>query len=230
MTLRCWPRPEVLTLSDIIGQGENLHTEFKRLVHSAEKIARPISAFANTSGGTILIGVDDDKRVVGIHSEKETLEIVYDAVQHHIEPSPVIETFIEEFKRRMILKVIIPESPHKPHFHIEEARDPETLKPVGKTKVYLREGSHNRAATEEHIALLQSLRAPVSISFGNQEKKLLDYLKTHTRITAAEYGILADITIHEATATLVSLVRTGTMNLCTEGKSSYFTLPDSLLP
>ena len=77
-------RVEQLSLCELVAEGENERTEFKRLVHSQCKIAKPITAFANSSGGIILIGVDDDKRIVGIHSEKETLEIVHDAVRFHI--------------------------------------------------------------------------------------------------------------------------------------------------
>ena len=69
-----WSQLENAPLLDIIGQGESRNTEFKRLVHSPPKIAKSIVAFANTEGGVILIGVDDDKRITGIHSEKEMLE------------------------------------------------------------------------------------------------------------------------------------------------------------
>lgn len=52
-------KPEYLipNLLDLVAEGEGLRIEFKRLIHSAPKIARSITAFANTSGGVILIGL-----------------------------------------------------------------------------------------------------------------------------------------------------------------------------
>ena len=44
----------------IIDEGEGFEVEFKRKVTTPEKIARALIAFANTKGGHILFGVDDD--------------------------------------------------------------------------------------------------------------------------------------------------------------------------
>jgi predicted HTH transcriptional regulator len=68
-----------------------------------KKIAKSISAFANASGGTILIGVDDDKRIVGIESEKETAEIIWEAANHFIQPAVPFKTDVIEFRGRDVL-------------------------------------------------------------------------------------------------------------------------------
>jgi predicted HTH transcriptional regulator len=219
-------RPKFATppLLDLVGQGETGHTEFKRLVHSPQKIAKSIAAFANTSGGVILIGVDDDKKIIGIESEKETLEIIYDAIRYHIEPEPVIETHIQEYKRRMVLLVEIPESPDKPHFHIESVIRHDTLKRVVERKVYTREGSHNRAATEDRICLMQSGSMPLKLSFGAKEKMLLSYLDRNARITAKEFADLSGLSLPKARRILISMVKGGAVCLLTEGKDSYYTL------
>jgi predicted HTH transcriptional regulator len=219
------PKSSPPTLLDLVGQGENLHTEFKRLVHSPQKIARSIAAFANTAGGVILIGVDDDKRIIGIESEKETLEIIYDAVRFHIDPAPFIETHVEEYKRRMVMLVEIPESTDKPHFHVESAIRRDKGQREVERKVYTREGSHNKAATEDRICLMQSEKLPVRLSFGSKEKKLLTYLDTHARITAREFAGLAGIPLPKARRILISLVKAGAIALLTEGSHSYYALP-----
>src|SRR5690625_2288787 len=53
-------------LRNLIQTGEGPYLEFKKVTPSAEKIAREISAFANSDGGTILVGVNDDKSVPGV--------------------------------------------------------------------------------------------------------------------------------------------------------------------
>ena len=57
-------------LNEIIENGENQHVEFKRKFTEPEKIAKEMIAFANTQGGDLLFGSDDDKTVVGDESEK----------------------------------------------------------------------------------------------------------------------------------------------------------------
>ncbi|MEP6948287.1 MAG: ATP-binding protein [Ginsengibacter sp.] len=46
-------------LLDIIDSGETSSVQFKQNVHNEQSIAQEMVAFANTKGGTILIGVDD---------------------------------------------------------------------------------------------------------------------------------------------------------------------------
>lgn len=219
-----WSQLEDMPLLDIIGQGETRHTEFKRLVHSPIKIAKSIVAFANTEGGIILIGVDDDKRITGIHSEKEMLEIVHDAVKLHVEPVPHIETEVIEYKKRLVLMVIVPESSDKPHYHISTERDNDTLKKVNRKKVYLREESHNKVASPDRVFLMKSAGDPLKLSFGANEKMLLGYLADNTSITAQEFSSLAGIPLQKAMQTLVALVRSGAIKLCNEGQKSYYCL------
>jgi flagellar motor protein MotB len=52
----------------LVKTGEGSYLEFKRTISSPEKVAREISAFANTRGGILLIGVNDNKSVVGVES------------------------------------------------------------------------------------------------------------------------------------------------------------------
>ncbi len=219
-----WPQLENAPLLELVEQGESQHTEFKRVVHSPKKIAKSIVAFANTEGGVILIGVDDDKRITGIHSEKEMLEIIHDALKWHVEPRIEIETNIEEYKRRLVLLVFIPESDRKPHYHTATERDPDTLKQVTTKKVYTREGSHNKAASPDRVALMKSGRKPLRFSFGKSEQMLLKHLGDNGTITAQEFSTLAGISLQNAMQTLVTLVRTGTIKLCNEKATSYYTL------
>lgn len=58
-------------LQQLIAQGEHQQQDFKYKVMDAEKLARSVSAFANTDGGRLLIGVRDDGHISGIRSEEE---------------------------------------------------------------------------------------------------------------------------------------------------------------
>ena len=58
-------------LLKLIEQGEHEQQDFKYKVMDAAKLAKSVSAFANTNGGRLLIGVRDDGKVHGVTSEEE---------------------------------------------------------------------------------------------------------------------------------------------------------------
>ena len=58
-------------LKKLIAEGENQHLDFKYCVSDSRKIARTLTAFANSDGGRLLIGVRDNGTIAGIKSDEE---------------------------------------------------------------------------------------------------------------------------------------------------------------
>ena len=58
-------------IKKLINGGENQQLDFKFCVSDSRKIARALSAFANTDGGKLLIGVRDNGSIAGIRSDEE---------------------------------------------------------------------------------------------------------------------------------------------------------------
>ena len=54
-------------IQQLITEGEHVHQDFKFAISDARKIAKSLSAFANTGGGRLLIGVKDNGKIAGIH-------------------------------------------------------------------------------------------------------------------------------------------------------------------
>ena len=52
-------------------RGEDETLDFKQTISSASKISKTMCAFANHKGGTLLVGIRDNKTVAGIESEDE---------------------------------------------------------------------------------------------------------------------------------------------------------------
>ena len=75
-------------IRELIAEGENQKLDFKYCVSDSRKIARTLSAFANTDGGRLLIGVRDNGSIADIRSNEEIYMVDTAA---HILCRPVIE-------------------------------------------------------------------------------------------------------------------------------------------
>lgn len=51
---------------------------------------KSVSAFADTDGGTLFFGVDNDARVVGVANPQKDLEFISEKINAHLDPFPSI--------------------------------------------------------------------------------------------------------------------------------------------
>jgi predicted HTH transcriptional regulator len=210
-------------LQALLEEGEGFQLEFKRKVSSPEKIARTLVAFANTKGGRLLFGVDDDKTIVGVESEKTEAEMIEIAGRVHCEPpiEPAIE--IVSYRGKDVIVVTVEESTEKPHRLVDEERvseDPES-------KVLIRVKDKSVVASKEVVKILQSESSdapPMRISIGETERRLLDYLDGNERITVKQVGKLVNISDRRASRLLIQLVRAGVLRIHTHEKEDFYTL------
>ncbi|MDR3666292.1 MAG: putative DNA binding domain-containing protein [Ignavibacteriaceae bacterium] len=213
-------RREVLGL---IEGGENLWCEFKRKFSSSEKIAREMIAFANTNGGTILFGVDDNKEIVGVESEKSEAELINDTGLNHCEPPLVfnIEYFNLEGKEIVVVK--IPESNVKPH----RIQDYSNEFDITKAKVCIRVNDKSVLASKEMVRILRAQTNNLNLkkyAIGPNEKFVFNYLTEHERISVKELSTLINISVRRASRTLVKLVRANLLFIHTKDNGEeYFT-------
>lgn len=89
-------------LSDI---EESIFVEFKSDDEAPNKLVKEISAFANTYGGYILLGVSDDKSVCGCTkwSEQRIHTVVHDSL--FPAPSLDVKNFVIEGKKVYVIKI-----------------------------------------------------------------------------------------------------------------------------
>lgn len=119
--------------------------EFKRDLSSRRNILRTVSAFSNTSGGTILIGIEDDRTVSGLEDPKESEEKLSSIITDGISPLVMPEIDILSWRNRNVLRVVVYPGPSRPYF----------LNDAGKAEgAYVRIGSTNRRAD---AGVIQSL-------------------------------------------------------------------------
>lgn len=77
-------------IEKLVAEGEHEQQDFKFMISDARKIARSVSAFANNSGGRLLIGVKDNGVVTGVRNE-EDVYVVEQAAGRYCEPPQQVE-------------------------------------------------------------------------------------------------------------------------------------------
>jgi predicted HTH transcriptional regulator len=206
-------------LENLIQDGENIKVEFKRKVSTPEKIAKEMIAFANTNGGVILFGVDDNKEIIGVNSEKEELELIKTAARYYCEPHIKYSYEILLYRHKDIIIIKVDESKIKPHFLFSEEKD--------KKKAFIRLNDKSVIASREMVNIMRGLNidsTPVTISLGENEKILLKYLEENESINVKTYKKIANISERRASRTLVNLTRAKILMHQRINEKEFFTL------
>lgn len=203
----------------LIADGEGFELEFKRKVSSPEKIAKTMSAFANTRGGIILFGVDDDGSIVGVESEKSELDLIRQAGRIHCEPPVEFSIEIIPSNKKDVIVVSIDESDDKPHAVVHNHSNV--------ARVFIRVNDNSVLASKEVIKVLKDERddkPPLKLSIGENEKRLFSYLDENDKITVREFSELVNVSHRRASRILTTLVRAGVIRIHTLERTDYFTL------
>jgi len=101
-------------LNDLIKNGENESVEFKTRLPDPRIIAKFLSAFANTKGGKLIIGIDDRGNIFGVEDIERAYRILKEATSQ-IDPHLEISIDIVPFKDKTVVVVEVPKSDKSLH-------------------------------------------------------------------------------------------------------------------
>jgi predicted HTH transcriptional regulator len=185
-------------LKKLIAEGENQQLDFKYCISDSRKIARTLSAFANTDGGRILIGVRDNGSIAGVKSDEEYY-MVDTAVQLFCRPEIVFTIKQHITAGKTILEVEVAKGKKRPY----QVRDEN-----GKWQSYFRSNDQNLVANK---VLLQVWRkeergSGVIVKFGKTENALMEYLVKNGSITLSGFRKIARIPSYRAESILANLI------------------------
>ncbi len=132
-----------MDIEKIIRAGETETVEFKASLAEKKQILETISAFSNTEGGTILIGVDDEGSITGVQLGRKTLEDLANRIKNCMDPVIYPSISKENVNGKNIIQIVIEESDIKPVFANDRA-----FKRVGKTNQRVSSLEIRRMASE----------------------------------------------------------------------------------
>ena len=98
---------EIENLKRIIAEGENTEIELKQSFHSVQEIAKIISAFANTQGGLLILGVDDKGKIEGIKENPDAIQQRISNSNATIHPSPIINVEVHTIDKKKVIVIAV---------------------------------------------------------------------------------------------------------------------------
>ncbi len=136
-----------IDVRQLLSQGEGRILERKRDLSSLSPVLKTLVAFANTAGGTLLVGIEDDGTVAGLDGVRDQEERLANTIADSIEPALLPDIEVVSVDGHDLLMVRVARWP-----------GPFFLRSKGPEKgVYVRLGSTNRRADGQTLAELRLL-------------------------------------------------------------------------
>ena len=157
-------------LQRLIKEGEHQQQDFKYRVSDALKLAKSVSAFANTDGGRLLIGVRDDGYMSGVRSEEE-IYMMHQAAYRYCRPEASIKFDTYHVEGRTIVVATVPPSGRRPICVVDKEDKP---------RAYIRIADENIVASPVHLAIWREAQNPQGV--------MMTYTETVSKLLAAMEG------------------------------------------
>jgi hypothetical protein len=218
MSFEANPNQKIHYVKQMILQGEGQELDFKYNISSSKKIAKTLCAFANTQGGTLLIGVKDTGKITGIYSEEE-IYMLDAAAQMYCKPEIKFEMKEWEVDGKIVLEVYVPPGDAKPYFSQDDD---------GKWLVYIRVADQNLLANRIIIEIMKRQRKKQStlIHYRELETLLLNKLKEDKRITLKDFVSFARIPKWKAEKIIINLASIGIIGIEVTPVQTFYYLTD----
>lgn len=199
-------------IKSLIEKGEGVSLDFKQVINDPRKIAKSMVSFANTIGGTLLIGVRDNGSIAGVRSEDE-LHMLDLASAFHCKPE--VKFTVEEHlvEGKLILKVHVPEGKEKPYYaHGED----------DKWWVYLRVNDHCILASKTTVDFMRTQDKPLKLALGSLEREILKFIAQSEKPTLKDICAKFNLGKRRAGRIIVDLMRAQAVQSHTTEKVEFF--------
>lgn len=162
-----------MDISELLEDDEKENVEFKSSLSLYNDIVTAISSFSNKRGGTILVGVNDDRDVIGVGIGSNTLENLANDIRRDTDPPVFPYIDYSEVDGKTVIAIEVSENPNKPVFF----RDKAYIR-VGRSNQRLSSAEIRSLITNENNVTSWDQQVLEDATYGNIDKKrLINFLK-----------------------------------------------------
>lgn len=204
----------------LIDEGEHVHQDFKFAISDARKIAKSISAFSNTGGGRLLVGVKDNGKIAGVRSEEE-IYMIEAAAKMYCIPEVSISNKIYRVQGKDVLEVTIEESENKPVCAVDVSN---------KAWAYVRINDENILADTVCLNMWKHNKQEekVVVTYSEREKHLLNILDKYGELTLNRCSKLSNIPRITTSRLLADFIRFNLVEQIFREHTFYFRLKEDI--
>lgn len=207
-------------LKRLVAQGESATLEFKRKVAHPDKIVKEMVAFANSDGGQLLIGVNDDGHISGVKYPEDEIYSLNQMAEKLCKP--VLDFTIEEIEiseKATVIVYDIPKSPKRPHLVKDDDK-------ANRGQVFVRYEDKSVKASREMREIIERRKKnkDIKFNFGDKEKVLMEHLNEHGTITLSQFREVAKLNYFLASKTLILLVLANVLQIIPTEKGDFYAL------
>jgi predicted HTH transcriptional regulator len=181
----------------LIGQGEHQQQDFKFEINDSKRIARTLSAFCNTDGGRLLIGVKDNGVVKGVSSDEE-LYMIEASAKLYCRPTVDFKVDAYNVSGKTVLLVQVDKYTDQLVKAVDEN---------GKYMVYLRRGDEVIKANYIYVkADFLRRKKQIKIKYTENEKNILKILERDNEATLSRLIKMSELNKRRVTDILIKFV------------------------
>jgi ATP-dependent DNA helicase RecG len=158
----------------MLSVGESERVEFKHSLPRPADLLRDVVAFANTRGGTILVGVRDDGRVVGVSADLAALDRLIAYVRTHTDPPLEIVAEPELIDDHRVVLLHVQRSPQTPVLVADAAQ---AYVRTGTSARLARRADLERLVLEAHPGSFEDASMSNAAVADLDETRIRDYLR-----------------------------------------------------
>lgn len=186
-------------IHSLIAQGEHQRQDFKFEISDARKIAKSLSAFANTFGGRLLIGVKDNGKIAGANCEEEQY-MIQAAAEKYSKPPVAYSIQNYQVNGKNVLLVEVEPSREKPVCAQDES---------GKYWAYVRVADENILASPVHLQMWKQTESDAGelVAFTEREQALLQLFNEYESLSLNSCCRKIDLSRRAVEQLLAKLIR-----------------------
>lgn len=209
----------ITTVQRLVARGEGQRVEFKKKVNFPDKIIKEVVAFANSNGGKLILGIDDDGTIAGTRNIEGEIFVLEEAIEKLIIPSLTYTVYTVKLNPKKGIAVFdVPEGLKKPYGVKATMNAKEVM-------VYVRNADESIKASKEMRQILRrrNNERDQRFNYGEKEQILMKMLDASDFVSLEEFAIQAEIPKFIASKTLVKLVLANLLDIQpSAGADQYF--------